>query len=780
MAGREIPEAALRRVLELREAIGHHDYAYYVRDEPEVTDAQYDALYRELEDLESRYPAAVTPDSPTQRVGGAVSPQFGAVVHAVPMLSIKTETDTTALGATSFDERVRRGLGLSTIDPPVEYAVELKFDGLAISLRYEFGRLVRAATRGDGYLGEDVTANVRTIRAVPLQLATDQIEVLEVRGEILMTYKAFESLRSRQIAAGEKVAVNPRNAAAGSVRQLDPRVTASRTLHFFAYGTGEIKGWSQPARQSELLDELSRLRIPVNQLRRIVLGAEGLVEFHREVERRRGSLPFEIDGVVYKVNEVSLQSRLGFLSRVPRWACAHKYPPAEAVTRLVGIDVQVGRTGALTPVARLEPVFVGGTTVSNATLHNEDEIRRKAIHVGDLVVVRRAGDVIPEIVGLAERGVRSAEALFEMPRYCPICGSRVLRDEGAKVARCSGGMKCAAQRKAAILHFAARGAMNIDGVGEAFVEAADERKLLHSPADLYRLEWVDLLNLPGFAEVSAKKLIERIQGSKVTTLNRFLFALGIPGVGETTATDLANFFATLDSFLRATDVVLRLVNGVGEDTAHEIYHFLLDGESRGLVRELVSDRIGIDPRPPTEGALVRQPIALLDFLDASKRLPDGVGKVAHQRLAKSFPSISTFLEATDAEILKAGELTESQVQAIRSRLRSFDVAATVKAIDGINALRSARGVSQLSGGVDERSHPLSGKSVVLTGTLGSMSREEAKRRLEEVGAKTMESVSRQTDLVVAGEKAGSKLQRAEALDVEVILEDEFLKLLEQR
>ena len=541
--------AARERAAVLRAAIERHNRLYYVEDAPEITDAEYDALLCELNALEERHPELRTPDSPTQRVGGAPREELVAVRHDVPMLSIRTETDTEPSGAEKFDARIRRELGLAPDDAPVEYLAELKFDGLAISLRYEHGGLVLAATRGDGETGEDVTANVRTIRSLPLRLHGEAPALLDVRGEIYMTRADFERMNERQRAAGEKTFVNPRNAAAGAVRQLDPRITARRPLRFSAHGFGRIQGWKHFERHSELLDAIEALGLPVHKERMVVDGAHGLVEFHRRVRERRDRLPFDIDGVVYKVNRLELQQRLGYVAREPRWAVAHKYPAQEQTTDVVAIEIQVGRTGTLTPVARLRPVFVGGVTVTSATLHNEDELRRKDVWVGDSVIVRRAGDVIPEVVSVRTPGARSVR--FTMPRECPVCGSPVVRVPGEAATRCTGGLYCKAQRKQTLLHFAARRAMDIEGLGEKLVDQLVERDMVESPADLYELDVAVLAGLERMGEKSARNLVAQIDKSRDTELHRFIFALGIPGVGEEVAKSQARHFGSLDALLEA-------------------------------------------------------------------------------------------------------------------------------------------------------------------------------------------------------------------------------------
>ena len=577
----------VERIRELRAEIEGHDYRYYVLDDPLIPDAEYDRLFRELQALEAAHPELVTPDSPTQRVGGKALETFAAVRHAVPMLSIRTETDTEASGAYAFDARVRNQLGLREGEPPVEYAAELKFDGLAINLRYENGVLVRAATRGDGETGEEVTGNARTVGQIPLGLRSAQPPaVLEVRGEIYMKRADFERFNARAEAAGEKTLVNPRNAAAGSIRQLDPRVAASRPLSFFAYGLGEVRGWALPETHGAVLDALVAVGLPVCAERAVLRGPQALAEFHRRIGERRSSLPFDIDGVVYKVNSLAQQAELGFVSREPRWAVAHKYPAEEALTVVLGIDIQVGRTGALTPVARLKPVFVGGVTVTNATLHNEDEVRRKDVRVGDSVVVRRAGDVIPEVVRVLteRRPVPASE--FIMPKSCPACGSHVVRPAGEAVARCSGGLFCPAQRKQALLHFASRRAMDIEGLGDRLVEQLVDSGLVRTPADLYRLGLPELAGLERMAGKSAANLLAAIEKSKRTTLARFIYALGIHNAGEATAKDLARHFGRLDRLLDAGPEELMRVPEVGPVVAESVCQFLAEPHNREAICQL--------------------------------------------------------------------------------------------------------------------------------------------------------------------------------------------------
>ena len=673
---------AAARAAALRAEIARHDHAYYVLDAPTIPDAEYDRLFRELQAIERAYPALRSADSPTQRVGGKALAQFATVRHRVPMLSISTETDTEASGALAFDARVRRALGLDEDDAAVAYAAELKFDGLAISLRYEDGVLVQAATRGDGETGEDVTSNVRTVKAIPLRLLGEAPPVLEVRGEIYLRRDDFERLNARQAEAGEKIFVNPRNAAAGSIRQLDPGIAARRPLSFYAYGLGEVAGWTLPATHTEVLDALAAFGLPVCGHRAQVRGAEGLAAFHARIGALRDTLPFDIDGVVYKVDALALQQQLGFVTREPRWAVAHKYPAQEAVTLLRDIEVQVGRTGALTPVARLEPVFVGGVTVTNATLHNQDEIDRKDVRIGDWVIVRRAGDVIPEVVApiLERRG-------GELPRFvlldrfptCPVCGSHVVRGEDEAVARCTGGLFCPAQRKQALLHFAGRRAMDIEGLGDKLVDQLVDAAIVKTPVDLYRLGVLALANLERMGEKSAQNLLMAIEKSRGTTLARFIFSLGIRNVGEATARDLARHFGKLDALIAADVDALQQVPDVGPIVAKCIAEFFAEPHNREVIEQL---------------------------------------RAAGVHWAEGEPQGSV-----------AGALA--------------------------------------------------GKTFVLTGTLPTLSRDEAKARIEARGGKVAGSVSKKTHYVVAGAEAGSKLDKAQALGLAILDEDGLRVLLNE-
>ena len=683
----DAPPAA--RAEALRSLLRHHAQRYYLLDAPEIPDAEYDRLFQALQAIEAAHPDLLTADSPTQRVMGQVLPGFAPVRHAVPMLSIRTETDTEATGAEAFDARIRRELELAPDAPPVEYNAELKFDGLAINLRYEHGVLVQAATRGDGETGEDVTQNIRTVRgragaggAIPLRLTGCDAEVLEVRGEVYLRRDDFEQMNERQRERGEKTFVNPRNAAAGAVRQLDPAIAAQRPLSFFAYGLGEVRGLTQPATHSATLDALAAMGVPVCTDRVVALGAAGLVRFHQQVGARRDALPFDIDGVVYKLNAVALQQRLGFVSREPRWAVAHKYPAQEQATRLNAIEIQVGRTGKLTPVAKLAPVFVGGTTVSNATLHNLFELRRKGVRVGDLVIVRRAGDVIPEVVGRlgAATGPRAPYVPnFRMPSACPVCGSAVLRETGGIAHCCSGGLFCPAQRKQAILHFASRRAMDVEGLGDKRVDQLVDAGIVRTLPELYNLGLAKLSALDRMGDKSAAKLVAGLDQSKQATLPRFLYALGIRHVGEATARDLAKNFGALDRIMDASPEQLLQVNDVGPVVAQSIHTFFAQAHNREVVEQLRAAGISW---PEGEGA-------------ANSQAPQ----------------------------------------------------------------------------------PLLGKTLVLTGTMPNLGRDEAKALVEAAGGKVAGSVSKKTDFVVAGEAAGSKLDKARELGVSVLDEAGLRALL---
>jgi DNA ligase (NAD+) len=668
-------EQAAKLASELVKRIAHHDYLYYVLDAPTISDSEYDGLYRQLVALETQYPQLITPESPTQRVGGTALSEFDTVKHRQAMLSLNNAFSDDELIA--FDKRIREGLNIAE----VEYAVEPKFDGLAITLTYEHGLFTQGATRGDGYSGENVTHNLRTIRAIPARLNTpNPPALLEVRGEVLMLKRDFEALNSTQEKLGAKLFANPRNAAAGSLRQLDPKITATRPLHFFAYGLGEAVGTPNIQSHVKAMDYLAELHFPVSDLRKVVKGAEALRNYYLNIGVKRSSLPFDIDGVVYKVNQFSLQNELGFVSRAPRWAIAHKFPAEEATTIVEDITVQVGRTGAITPVARLKSVFVGGVNVTNATLHNEDELKRKDIRIGDTVVVRRAGDVIPEVVSVLIEKRPNDARLFTMPTACPECGSHIERPLDEAVARCTGGLFCPAQRKQAITHFASRRALDIEGLGEKLADQLVEANLVHALDDIYKLDVTTLANLERMASKSAQNVINALESSKQTTLARFIYGLGIRNVGEATAKDLSAHFGGLQALLDAPLEALLEVNDVGPIVAESILQFFSEPHNCDVISSM--QKLGVHWQE-TEGK------------------------------------------------------------------------------------QTATGV-------------LVGKTLVLTGTLPNLSRDAAQALIEAAGGKVSGSVSKKTDYVVAGSDAGSKLEKAQSLQVTVIDEAGLMFLLENK
>lgn len=612
------PRSAAARVRELRKQIEHHNYRYYVLDDPEISDAEYDRLMQELKALEAQHPDLITPDSPTQRVGAAPVSELEEVVHTTPMLSLENAFDEEDVIA--FDRRIRERL---ETEQPIEYAAEPKLDGLAVSFRYERGRLVLAATRGDGTRGENVTHNVRTIKAVPIELRGKPPELLEVRGEVFMPIAGFKAMNERALAKGERTFVNPRNAAAGSLRQLDPRLAATRPFDVFFYAIGETRGWTLPARHTEALEQLREWGLKISPLIRTVQGASGCLEYYRDMAARRATLPYEIDGVVYKVNRYVQQRELGYVARAPRWAIAHKFPAHEEHTIVRGVEFQVGRTGALTPVARLEPVFVGGVTVSNATLHNMDEVRRKDVRIGDTVVIRRAGDVIPEVVKvIVDRRPKNAKVV-ELPAHCPVCGADVEREEGEAVARCTGGLFCPAQRKESLRHFASRRALDIDGLGSKIIDQLVERGMVQSPADLYALTEEQFASLERMGEKSAANLVASLERSKSTTLPRFLYALGIRDVGEATAAALAEHFGSLESLQEATEEEIQQTPDVGPVVAAHVRHFFDQEHNRDVIAALRAHGVHWPAmkrkRANGEGPLAGKTFVLTGTLDAVSR-----------------------------------------------------------------------------------------------------------------------------------------------------------------
>ena len=661
-----------QRIDALRKEINTHNYSYYVLDNPEIPDSEYDRLLRELSEIENQYPELITPDSPTQRVGATPLDSFSEVQHEVPMLSLGNAFSDQDMS--DFDKRIREAVDKDNI----EYAAEPKLDGLAISLLYKEGLLTRAATRGDGRTGEDVTLNIRTIDAIPLKLrGKDYPKLLEVRGEVVMPKAGFEKLNQQQIEKGEKPFVNPRNAAAGSLRQLDPKITATRPLSFYSYGVGLVDGMVLPKKHSTVMSMLQSWGLRINPASKVVKGATGCIEYYEELSKIRNDLPDEIDGIVYKVDNIEFQEIMGFVARAPRWAIARKFPAQEEMTTLLGIDIQVGRTGALTPVARLDPVFVGGVTVSNATLHNQDEIDRLDVRVGDCVIVRRAGDVIPQIVSVVKSKRKGKPRRFQLPKTCPVCDSETARFDDEAVTYCTGGLFCEAQRKQAIKHFASRRAMNIDGLGDKLVEQLVDEGFIHTIADLYHLDVKNLIKLERMAEKSATNLVESLEKSKATTLARFVFALGIHSIGETTAQTLANHFCSLENIMHATEIQLLEVPDIGPIVAENLITFFKQEHNIEVVTQLLE--VGIH-----------------------------------------WPKI---------EQKSVGE------------------------------------------------QPLLGETFVITGTLETMGRNDAKTALQNLGAKVAGSVSKKTSHVVIGENAGSKAQKAAELGINLLDENTLIELL---
>ncbi|WP_445082798.1 NAD-dependent DNA ligase LigA [Candidatus Vallotiella sp. (ex Adelges kitamiensis)] len=647
-----------KRVTWLRNKLNCANYAYYVLDRPEITDAEYDKFFKELEKLEIDHPDLITPTSPTQRIGGTVAEGFSPVIHDVPMLSLNNGFEDSDVIA--FDKRVSDALQHSD----VEYACELKFDGLAVSLRYEDGRFVEASTRGDGKIGEDVTANVRTIRSLPLILVGDTVpRLIDVRGEVLMFKLDFERLNERQRMAGQREFANPRNAAAGSLRQLDSRISAKRPLSFFMYGIGVLEGASMPDTHSALLDWCARMGLPVSQDRAVVRGAVNLITFLHSVGARRSSLPYDIDGVVYKVNRRDEQEKLGYVSRAPRFALAHKFPAQEALTQLLEIEVQVGRTGAITPVARLNPVLVGGVTVTNATLHNADEVLRKNILIGDTVIVRRAGDVIPEVVG-AIKDHRPANAKpFTMPTHCPVCGSSIEHRPDRAIARCIGGLICAAQRKQALWHFAKRRALDIEGIGKRIIDQLVDQNLIHTPADLFNLVFSTVLKLNRFADKSAQNLIDSLVRARDTTLPRFIYALGIRYVGEETAKALAQHFGSLNALMNASEKALLEINDVGPVAAKAIHHFFLEPHNRIVIDQLRTAGVQWPERPMAlhkqSGLLAGITVVLTGTLTLSRNTAKEMLEASGAKVTASVSRKTNYVVAganPGSKLIKAKEL----------------------------------------------------------------------------------------------------------------------------
>ena len=771
-----------QRIRTLVQTLNQYAHEYYTLDAPSVPDAEYDRLYRELEALEAEYPQFRLPESPTQRVGGAVLDGFETVVHAVPMLSLNNafsprDDETGAFEHAeflAFDERVCKELGVAQ----VEYAAEPKFDGLAVSLLYQNGILVQAATRGDGTTGENVTENIKTVRNIPLKLHGDTLpEMMEVRGEVLMLKADFAALNERQLAAGQKPFANPRNAAAGSLRQLDSKITAQRKLHFFAYGIAQLSGAERlPESHIEELALLHELgfSLPEGYFGAYTGAAAVLREYERLAEHRP-RLPYEIDGMVVKVNALAEQQQLGFVSRAPRWAIAHKFPAEEALTTVEAIDVQVGRTGAITPVARLAPVFVGGVTVTNATLHNQDEVARKDVRVGDTVVVRRAGDVIPEVVRvlLERRPMQPVDLLgeqmaakyepFKLPEACPVCGSAVEREAGEAVARCTGGMLCQAQRAQGLIHFASRKAMDIAGLGDKQIEALVAADVLHSFADIYQLDIAQLQTIKDSKSAATKwaqNILDSIAQSRTPPLARFLFALGIRHVGESTAKQLASAFGNLDTVRRAPEPILACLPDIGSVVAHAIAHYFRQPAQQKMLDDLLQH---VAPQAAAPSPQTRAHVAPEQWL---QRLPDI--KLSEKRAAELWQLAGS---------LHALQTDQALPQEWQDWRRQPAHAALLQAITAFTEALPESSTDNVSGSLHPENSPIAGKTFVLTGTLPTLKRDQAAALIEATGGKVSGSVSKKTDFVVAGEAAGSKLEKAQSLGVVVLSEEELLGML---
>ena len=779
--------AAHTRILELRAELDQHDYRYYVLDEPSIPDAEYDRLFQELKALEAEHPELVTRDSPTQRVGGAALSAFTQVKHEIPMLSLGNAFDETTM--LEFDRRVTEGLDLPAGDlfgggAAVEYSCEPKLDGLAVSLLYLNGELVRGATRGDGTTGEDISVNVRTVRNIPLKLhGSGWPATLEVRGEVFMSKAGFERLNASQLEVGGKTFANPRNAAAGSLRQLDSKITASRPLEFCCYGIGQVTADISDTHIGNL-QQLQKWGMPISHELKLAKGIQECLDYYRDIGERRSNLPYEIDGVVFKVNSIASQRELGFRAREPRWAIAHKFPAMEELTELLDVEFQVGRTGAVTPVARLKPVKVAGVTVSNATLHNMDEVARLGLMIGDTVIIRRAGDVIPQVVSVVtERRPAHARAVH-IPESCPVCGSHVERtqlvkrskgketvSEGA-VYRCVGRLACGAQLKQAIIHFVSRRAMDIDGLGDKTIEQLVDEKLIASPADLYMLKYEQIIDLEGFAEVSSKKLISAIEHSKTPTLARFIYALGIPDVGEETAKVLARSLASLERVQRALPEVLTYLPDVGLEVAHEIHSFFEDRHNQDVIGALLApDKCGLQLQDQGDLAAEFAASTTLGGLLDKLNVPS-VGPGAAQKLADKFGSLEGVIKADWLDMRQA--LPEKQAKAVRE---FFDNPGHAQRALAIELQLEEFGMHWQSAKKVIEGLPEAGHTWVLTGSLERMSRDVAKDKLESLGAKVAGSVSAKTYCVVAGPGAGSKLAKASELGLKVLDEDAFVDFL---
>lgn len=780
-------KAAETRILELRAELDQHNYRYHVLDEPSIPDVEYDRLFHELKALEAENPHLVTPDSPTQRVGSAALSAFTQVRHEVPMLSLGNAFEETDMR--EFDRRVTEGLDLPAGDlfgngAKVQYSCEPKLDGLAVSLLYREGALVRGATRGDGATGEDISVNVRTVRNIPLKLhGTGWPDVLEVRGEVFMSKAGFERLNATQLEVGGKTFANPRNAAAGSLRQLDSKITANRPLEFCAYGLGQVSAEISDTHIGNL-KQLKEWGMPVSRELKLADGIDECLDYYRDIGERRLALTYEIDGVVFKVNSLASQRELGFRAREPRWAIAHKFPAMEELTELLDVEFQVGRTGAVTPVARLKPVKVAGVTVANATLHNMDEVARLGLMIGDTVIIRRAGDVIPQVVQVVlERRPENARPV-EIPQTCPVCGSHVERtqlikrskgketvSEGA-VYRCVGRLACGAQLKQAIIHYVSRRAMDIEGLGDKTIEQLVDEKLIGSPADLYALTYEQIVDLEGFAEISSNKLLKAIEDSKQPTLARFIYALGIPDVGEETAKVLARSLASLERVKQALPEVLTYLPDVGLEVAHEIHSFFEDEHNRNVIDALLGER-GLQLQDQGELGAEFAASATLGGMIDKLNIPS-VGPGAAQKLADRFGSLEGIIRADWLDMRQA--LPEKQAKAVRD---FFDNPDNAKRGLAIEAQLKDFGMHWQSEKKVVEGLPLAGQTWVLTGSLELMSRDVAKEKLESLGAKVSGSVSAKTHTVVAGPGAGSKLTKANELGLKVLDEEAFVGFLKK-
>jgi DNA ligase (NAD+) len=775
-------KAAETRILELRAELDQHNYRYHVLDEPSIPDVEYDRLFHELKALEAENPHLVTPDSPTQRVGSAALSAFTQVRHEIPMLSLGNAFEETDM--LEFDRRVNEGLDLPAASKKVEYSCEPKLDGLAVSLLYQNGALVRGATRGDGTTGEDISVNVRTVRNIPLKLhGKGWPETLEVRGEVFMSKAGFERLNASQLEVGGKTFANPRNAAAGSLRQLDSKITANRPLEFCCYGIGQVSHDIADTHTGNL-QQLKAWGMPISREMKIAHGIDDCLKYYHDIGEKRLSLPYEIDGVVFKVNSIASQRELGFRAREPRWAIAHKFPAMEELTELLDVEFQVGRTGAVTPVARLKPVKVAGVTVANATLHNMDEVARLGLMIGDTVIIRRAGDVIPQVVQVVQERRPADARVVEVPQVCPVCGSQVERtqlikrskgketiSEGA-VYRCVGRLACGAQLKQAIIHYVSRRAMDIEGLGDKTIEQLVDEKLIGSPADLYKLTYEQIIDLEGFADISTKKLLNAIAESKKPTLARFIYALGIPDVGEETAKVLARSLGALDRVTVALPEVLTYLPDIGLEVAHEIHSFFEDEHNQNVIGALLGECEMQLQDTGDLGAEFAASATLGGMLD-KLNIPT-VGPGAAQKLADKFGTLEAVVRADWLDMRQT--LPEKQAQAVRA---FFDIDDNAQRALAIEQQLKDFGMHWHSEKKVVEGLPLAGQTWVLTGSLELMSRDVAKDKLEGLGAKVSGSVSAKTHTVVAGPGAGSKLTKANELGLKVLDEEAFVGFLKK-